>query len=264
MYLFVFDLDDTLFESNTFIDTKTAVLLNKLLKEGNYIAINSGRPLFGIKRFLKDIKLNDHFFYIAFNGSAVFNYKEKSFYTLSLESEDLNYFFNKYKDNEEIFVYAWTSDNNIIAKNVLNYYTKHELNYNDAGKIVDIYRGFSNYTITKIVIAAPKEVLDKLEFSEEEKNKFLIQRTRKVYYEIMNKDADKVKGVDFLKDYLKIPKENIFTFGDALNDLEMIKSYNGVCPIDGDPLVKTNSKFIMLSAKENGVYNFISEHFKEK
>ncbi len=264
MYLFVFDLDDTLFESNTFIDTKTAVLLNKLLKEGNYIAINSGRPLFGIKRFLKEINLNDHFFYIAFNGSAVFDYQEKSFYTLSLESEDFLYFLNKYKDDNDIFVYAWTSDNNIICKNVSNYYTEHELNYNEAGKIVDIYGGFLNYTITKIVIAGPEEILNKISFSEAEKNKFLIQRTRKIYYEIMNKNADKVKGVDFLKDYLKIKKDNIYTFGDALNDLEMIKSYNGVCPIDGNPLVKANSKFIMLSAKENGVYNFISEHFKEK
>jgi Cof subfamily protein (haloacid dehalogenase superfamily) len=263
MYLFVFDLDDTLFESNTFIDEKTAVLLNKLLKEGNYIAFNSGRPLFGIKRFLSDIDLNDHFFYIAYNGSAVFDYKEKSFYTLSLKSEDLLYFLNKFKDDDKIFVYARTSDNNIICKNVSNIYTKHEFNYNEAGKIVDIYGCFSDYTITKIVIAAPEEVLNKISFSNLEKKKFLIQRTRKIYYEIMNKNADKVKGVDFLKDYLNVNKENIYTFGDALNDLEMIKSYNGVCPIDGNPLVKANSKFIMLSAKENGVYNFISEHFKE-
>lgn len=47
------------------------------------------------------------------------------------------------------------------------------------------------------------------------------------YYMIKAKGISKSSPIEFLKEKLDIPKSEIFTVGDGLNDLEMIRDYNG-------------------------------------
>lgn len=50
----------------------------------------------------------------------------------------------------------------------------------------------------------------------------------KMYYAFYEKkDVSKATGVEYLERNLQIPKKDIFTVGDAINDLEMIREYNG-------------------------------------
>lgn len=258
MNLYVFDLDDTLFPSNTYIDQKTIDLLNKLLQKGDYLAINSGRPLFGIKNYIKDLKINDHFFITSFNGSVTYDYLDNPLYILHLEFEDFLYFHDLFINDKDIYVYAWTLDNYLIGENIINQYTKHELKFNNAKGIIDYNDYISDKVIIKIVIAGSEQALNNININDKKKM-YLIQRTRKIYIEVMNAKADKVKGVDYLCKFLHHDKRKIYTFGDAENDILMLKGYNGIAPIDGCSEAKKVAKYIMKSASESGVYHFIKD-----
>lgn len=47
------------------------------------------------------------------------------------------------------------------------------------------------------------------------------------YYMIKSKGVSKSSPIEFLKEKLFIPSDEIFTVGDGLNDMEMIRDYNG-------------------------------------
>lgn len=47
------------------------------------------------------------------------------------------------------------------------------------------------------------------------------------YYMIKAKGISKSAPIDYLKDKLMVPRKEIFTVGDGINDMEMIRDYNG-------------------------------------
>lgn len=78
--------------------------------------------------------------------------------------------------------------------------------------------------------------------------------TAKNNIEINNINANKGKALWALADYLGIPRENTISFGDAQNDISMIKAAGiGVAMSNGCDEIKNAADFITLSNDENGV-----------
>lgn len=57
-----------------------------------------------------------------------------------------------------------------------------------------------------------------------------------VYYMIKCKGMSKSSPILYLQKHLAVPKEDIFTIGDGLNDLEMIRDFNGFVIGDNEEL----------------------------
>ena len=82
----------------------------------------------------------------------------------------------------------------------------------------------------------------------------VLTSTAKNNIEINNTKANKGQAIWALADYLGVPRENIISFGDALNDMAMIKAAGtGVAMANACEEIKAVADFITLSNDEDGV-----------
>lgn len=80
-------------------------------------------------------------------------------------------------------------------------------------------------------------------------------------YEVTQKDCSKATGIRFLLDYLDLPLENSYAFGDSANDLPMLK-YAGNSIAMGNAMdeILPFCTYQTTDINNNGIYNALS-HF---
>ncbi len=254
MKLFVFDVDGTLVGISQRMKKKTINTLNLILERGDAIAIASGRNFSGIKKYLD--KLNDGLkFAIVANGAGLYDAEGRILYETPINKEAFfeirEKFHNLLKhDKASIYCYVGNSlgyfeytkwiinekfSNNIKARNL----KKFPLNDNDA--------------IFKIMIASSKEESEKIVLPDDIKKNYHVVRSSPLFIEIVNKNVDKSLGVNELISYLKINKDDTYTFGDAGNDYLMIKNFCGIAMDNATEDIKSVAKYITKSVNENGI-----------
>ena len=109
-----------------------------------------------------------------------------------------------------------------------------------------------------------KPVYQSLIFTDEEgekeyRNRFpdiQIVRWHPVACDILPKDGSKARGIQRVQQIAQVPLENIYVFGDGLNDVEML-SYipNSVAMGNGHPKAKEAAKYVTDHVDQNGIYN---------
>lgn len=250
MYKIAFiDLDGTLLNQYGAVEEETKRILNKVMEKGTDIVIASGRPVDAIKQIAKEIGSKNYF--IAGNGALIYDLqkdeiiyketikKEKALEIIKICNEN-NIYYNIYTKNEIL-----TSE---LKYNVLYYYkenqNKEERNKTKINIVEDIY---------KYIEEKDEEIL-KITVCDEDKAIFesILKRLKKVkgieildvshmsrksikngtdtielsyyYTEIMLKDTDKWKAIQYLINKLNINKEEIIAIGDNSNDKQMIEN----------------------------------------
>jgi HAD superfamily hydrolase (TIGR01484 family) len=72
------------------------------------------------------------------------------------------------------------------------------------------------------------------------------------YIEIISKEANKSNAIRYIIDKYNISKNNVYTIGNGINDIEMIRDYNGYA------MSKSNNKLLTYAIKKyNNVYELI-------
>ena len=85
----------------------------------------------------------------------------------------------------------------------------------------------------------------------------------KKWVEIFNKEVDKYNAIIEIVKKENIEPQDIISFGDGLNDVEMIRrSGVGVAMGNALPEVKENAKFVTLSNDEDGIKAFLEDYLK--
>jgi hydroxymethylpyrimidine pyrophosphatase-like HAD family hydrolase len=79
--------------------------------------------------------------------------------------------------------------------------------------------------------------------------------------ECVNPGLSKSKGIALLLERLNMKPEELMTFGDAMNDFDMIRDYVGVAMGNADERVKAAASYVTLSNDEDGIGVFLEEHF---
>ena len=78
--------------------------------------------------------------------------------------------------------------------------------------------------------------------------------------ELINRDFDKGRGIRRICDYLGVPVENTYGFGDSMNDLEMIETVGtSVCMANGAEALKKISDIVCPSVEEDGLAKAFEE-----
>lgn len=267
MRLFVFDVDGTLIShGNTKLKPQLIDKLNEILSNGDVIAIASGRPYSGIMKILSQIN-NGKKFCLCANGTQVTDIEGNSLYFCGLTLKDYLTFCKVHENilkHRSSNIYCYTSDKIAYLKN--NFWIKFEKEANNfAGINLKKEKLAEDYPILKFMIASgPRrsKSFDEKQISEDEKIKYHIVRTSPYFLEFINKNSDKAEGVRFLKEYLKIQDENVYTFGDSGNDLLMIKNFNGIAMGNAIKECKEVAKFITKDVDEDGVIYAIDNFVK--
>ena len=242
-----FDVDGTLYNYDKIIPASTLEAL-KIAKENGYeIAIATGRAPFMIKGLLEELNIHT---YVSFNGQYVV-YNDEVIFTDGVSSETLTKIieFGSLRNEPVVFL----DDVQMIA-------SKGE-NERVAASLATLKYP---YPLIDATYYLNKPVYQTLIFTDEEGEKeyskqfpdVQLVRWHPVSCDILPKDGSKARGIQKLQHFAQIPLEDIYVFGDGLNDIEML-SYvpNSIAVGNGHPKAKEVAKYVTDHVDENGIYN---------
>lgn len=269
MYIIFCDLDGTLLNENSEISKETENYVKKIVEDGNIFVITTGRPYAGSIRFYKQLNLNSPM--INDNGAHIHHPTDESFGEIitKIPKNQFNQLFRFAKPftisalfNVKNDVYTYQYDNRLewLFHGVKNESTVYEgdldsFNVSTTGVIYLIDKNygfdFENYLNTKL----PKigyRLWYELDNGE-------------LVYECFLKINSKGKALKYITDYYQIPKEKVISFGDDLNDIEMIEeAHHGVAMLNArSNELKLKAKAQTFATnKENGVIKYLEKVFK--
>jgi hydroxymethylpyrimidine pyrophosphatase-like HAD family hydrolase len=97
---------------------------------------------------------------------------------------------------------------------------------------------------------------------EKEMPELIFNRANQYGYDINLKGDLKADGVRILMDYFKIKSEDIYAFGDGINDVSMIKlAGHGIAMGNACEELKSVADYITDNVDDNGIINAL-KHFK--
>ena len=252
------DIDGTLYTSDKKISPETKAALLRTQEKGCILVLASGRPTAGLVPIAEQLEMQKfHGMLLAYNGGVV----------IDLTTQEK--------------IYSNTIPNN-LAKKLL----KHLENFPDANPIVDDgetifttdaesfkvpYESQSNhlkikivenihdavdFSPAKILIAEPENFMphDIEKISAPFKNELDFVLSTPFYLEATPKGVSKADALKKACEVLKISTENIIAFGDAQNDIPMLK-IAGYAVAMGNACeeLKNLADFVTATNDDNGI-----------
>ncbi len=220
--LIVCDLDETIINSNGFIDKGNLDIIKKLSESGVRVVLCSGRPYAAMKIYSDEIeKIRGAYYTISYNGALIHDDKEQIIYSTEVDAETVK---RLIKISKEYGITLQLYKDGVVYVEKINKYVKRYINravmpakeIDDLSVIGSSYKALFNYDFC--------EKFDNL------KNKLSKEfRDLNVFYsepghiEIINKSSSKGNAVKYLAEILGIKREEIICIGDGYNDVSMIE-----------------------------------------
>lgn len=258
--LIMADVDGTLLTDDKKLTPRTRDAIASLKARGIRFGIATGRSPYAVRMLVHDWGIADCTdLILGFNGGAVYDTatgEMQEFYPLSREGrealmEDLKGFdcaFGVY-DHEEYHA---------TARDAI---TERTANMNHFTFVEDDLKHYD--TVNKVLVTAVPEEIDRIlaYYSSREKPElYAVSQSGKDRLEVVNPGLTKSKGMAILCRQLGLSNENVLTFGDMMNDYEMIRDYVGVAMGNADEPVKQAARYVTASNNEDGIGVFIEEN----
>ena len=262
--LVLVDLDGTLLDDQKRVSSYTVSVLKRLKNAGIQFGICTGRPPFAVERLLKPWNMEDVCSWIiGFNGGMILDRdsgSQESFYKMDgkhiktifqfLEGQTYNaHVFEQYevhtlKPNEDAFSIAKRNLFEVVEDGLEPYYTS---------------------TINKLLTSWKKEDLDKfLETHSLSDPNFYMVRSTPTLLEFLDPRVTKGQAIQRLAKQLNLSLENILSFGDERNDLDMLQTTTGVAMKNSNPLLFEHTNYkTEFSNNEDGVARFLEQYILE-
>lgn len=216
------DLDKTLLNSERKVSERNIDSINKYVKENNsFFCLASGRPPYFMEKIASEFAQRENFRYlICYNGGVIFDRIEnKTIFEHNFDNEKAEKI-AKFMDKNDVRV--------VIFDDELAYTNKGfehlKSHYGGRARLVN----FSSFDFSKIKIhklsafrfdkKLPAEILDLAEFA------LYGEKDGLVNSEISPKGINKSVGAKCVCDVSGVKLEESLAFGDASNDVEMLKT----------------------------------------
>ncbi len=254
------DIDGTLIDSGKGImniTQKVQDAIHKLQKAGNYVFIASGRPY----AFISEELLNFGFDgFILTNGANVI-LNGKTIYKEPLSKEFIKHAVKQFEEHNIQYIlegelYSYIKDE---FKKFHDFYDKIEIKKTyfcgkfDLDKI-DVYKMEMMYTTD----SARDFCLD---FINKNKEYDYCHSIAEDLLEMYARKTSKATGIQKTLEYLNIPIENSYAFGDGKNDIEMLQAVGcGIAMDNASEEVKKHADKITDSVENDGVATGIEKY----
>ncbi len=262
--LVAIDLDGTLLNDKKEISTRNQAALKKAKALGVKVVITTGRPLRGIRPFLKTLELEETGDYsITFNGGLV----QKNDTGQVMDKAALS--FTEVKELIELARFLDLPLDILSDDIVLQVTTskEHRSIYDQLNPLL-IFESVAESELVaerlynKAVVAYPEGFLDQqiALIPETVQDRFEVIKSRKNLLEFMPKGIDKAYGISLLIKQLGIKPDEVMAFGDEENDLPMIE-FAGVGVAMGNAIaaVKAAADLITVTNEKDGVAKVIED-----
>ncbi|MBN2221828.1 MAG: sugar-phosphatase [Vallitaleaceae bacterium] len=260
--LIALDMDGTLLNEDKTISNRTKEAIRELKSKGKKVVLATGRPIHGVKRYVKELDLFDHDDYIVtFNGALVQSTTTNEILLNHPLSLDAYYELYELSKELSVHIHALTDTSVITPKD--NPYTQIEAEINQIPLIEQSVESVSKDTlIVKIMFIDEAKKLDQIEkvLPQWVRDQYTIVRSAKIFLEFLNPLVDKGVGVQAVANKLGLSHENIICVGDAGNDLAMIQYASlGVAMGNATEELKLAANYITHSNNEDGVAHVIEK-----
>lgn len=266
-HLIIIDLDGTLMLNFAEYEKNAVEYLKKLNNDGHIILIATGRPFRSSYFVYKEIGLSTPI--INYNGALVYNPTDKLFPPTDLRINRFDLFnildfigdnlinvFSEIHDdiyvldyNKEIHPYLHV-DNGVLHEGRLQDILKEDPN----GSIIFVKEGFVE-TLQKYIEDNYPNTLRSRYWGEGDLFHIV---------EVYNINVNKGEGLKKAIEYYHINPDNVIAIGDGHNDIEMFNcSKVRVAMANSHPELLPHATIVTKSNKEQGVYLFLKEYFKE-
>lgn len=220
--LLVSDYDDTLYTSNTSIYFNI-LEIEKFRKNGNKFAIATGRNFESIKKMIQKFKI-PYDYLICNDGSIIFDNKDNIISAHFLHSNEVNDVLH-YLQNKKEFFYK------IVLYDTIN-------QTNNIDNILEIAGYIKLFKRVKNIVNEMNDYFSTV-------NTYKFEN-----YLFTKKPKNKSTAIKEIIEMYSIDRENVYTVGNAQNDYEMIKDYNGYNMLISNPILYKNSKGTVSSVKQ--------------
>ena len=243
--LLFFDVDGTLYDSDKKLPKSAKEAIFKAREKGHEIAIATGRAPFMIKEVLEELEIDT---YVTFNGQYVV-YKGEVIYTDQIANETLSAILKFGSQRNHPFVFlnekemiASAGDYESIEQSLATLYFPYpqvDANY---------YLHTPVYQ-TLIFINEQEQPIYEQQFPEVQ-----FVRWHPHSCDMLPKGGSKANGIKKLLEYTGYSDEQIVTFGDGLNDIEMLSEFpQSVAMGNGHKKAKEAASMITAHVDEDGL-----------
>ena len=255
------DMDGTLLNSDKIITEKTKIALQAARNKGVKVVLASGRPIDGLRKYLKELDLVDKDEYVlSYNGSLVQETKgDAIIHESGLKGSDLRYIYSL-SSKLGVNIHAFSGKDGLITPKISKYTeVEAELNGIDI-KIVDFEKVHVDENIIKIMLIDDEVILDAAlaKLPKEVFERYNVVKSTPFFLEIINKEGNKGQGLKALAKHLNVKREEIIAVGDAGNDIDMIKYAGlGVAMGNATDEVKDLANYQTSSNNEDGIAEIV-------
>ena len=250
------DLDDTLLTSDLQISEETKQTLLQCQKDGMHVILASGRPIYAIEKYAKELELEKYGGYIVgFNGAAVKDCKAKRMIMQrNLPMEYIKMLYDLSVENG-VYIHTYVGDEIITPQN--NQYTEVEgkLTGMPIRETEDFVKTVNQEVVKVLMLENPeylRTVYEKL--SHELGDKLSLTISKPYFLEIMDKGIEKSAALLHICNKLGIKTEQLIAFGDSYNDLSMLTAAGlGIAMGNAREDVKKQSDYVTDGNNEDGI-----------
>ena len=261
--LIAIDLDGTLYNDNIMITPKTIDALMKAQDMGIRIAISSGRPLPGLFHARDTLKLQEHHgMLVSYNGGKVVDTTTHE--VLYENTIPVDLCIEILEHIKKYPVHPMIDDGEVMYVEDKSAYRVHEEHTNNSMDCVEVPSliDFLDYPLVKILTSIDPVKLPEVikVIGEPFKGKVDFIQTAPFYIEAVPVGISKASGLSKVCEKLDIAPDQIIAFGDAANDLEMVKfAGHGVAMGNACPELKECADEITLTNNEDGIAHTLNQ-----
>lgn len=258
--LVLVDLDGTLLNDEKNVSEYTIEILKHLKEKGIRFGICTGRTPYAVKQLLPLWHIEQYTdLIIGFNGGMIMDLKNDTCESIyELDGKHIQPILD-FLQGQPCNAYVY--DQNELHTMRIDHHAKEIAKRNLLSIVVDALNPYHTKTINKLLTSWEKEDLDAfLQTHTLDHPDYYMVRSTPVLLEFMDPRVSKGQGIARLCEKTGISQNEILSFGDELNDLDMLQETIGVAMENGNPLLFEHTKYKASSNNEDGVATFIEQH----
>ncbi|UAL49003.1 Cof-type HAD-IIB family hydrolase [Sutcliffiella horikoshii] len=246
-----FDIDGTLLNHQKELPASTKKAVKELQEQGVYVAIATGRAPFMFEDLRKELEIDT---FVSFNGQYVV-FEGEVIYKNPLNAEKLHLLREASEKVSHPLVYL---NHETMKANVEN----HPFINESMGSLKFVHPAYGPSFLDETEIYQALlfiEDTDQQSYVETYKD-FDFIRWHQYSTDILPKGGSKAIGIQRMLERLPFKKENVFAFGDGLNDIEMIDFVGtGVAMGNAHPELLKVANHVTKDVGEDGILHGLEQ-----
>lgn len=240
-YVIFSDLDGTLLNDNKEICSANADAIKYFIENGGRFSIATGRPIQAVLKYIENLKIDMPL--ITCNGGVIYDYNNKKIVKSHFLEDHKKALADKIlRDFDDVEVEVFCGNDLYILRDTGMSQRPGALLLN---VIHDIPENIYSLGWNRILLCAPKEILDQIEKNFEIKYNTKLIRSDETLFEIMPDGISKGKALSEIISTYNLNKSKVIACGDEMNDIELLSECGIACvPVNGSETVKKRADFI--------------------